>query len=311
MVFGSVISSPRGNLSLQQQLDLASIYLNNAFQITDPDIILVLCHDAEVSLTHVKKAAKHVEHDDMRSRIATVYANLGDLLDSQSHRAEAHVFHRKSEKWGGRLGEPEQLARFSKSATPSIVDTPAIISSPLPMTGRQKQRNTIVKILDLTTRAWLQVTRNEPDEQERLRILATDVIRAFKRDEFKDAKAVTEVTFTYSTDSLSFQGADLGYLDSDDLVKILGLLSVRLRDTHEQSTSHLYQLTIAVSRVLDAMADADVKGLDRETVHEPLASYLDKLKGSSDSYLVYQAAYAYQALMCVPDNETLWQATLR
>jgi len=100
MVFGSVISSPRGNLSLQQQLDLANIYLSNAFQVTDPDIILVLCHDTEVSLTHVKKAAKRVEHGDMRSRIATVYANLSDLLDSQGHRAEAHVFHRKSEKWG-------------------------------------------------------------------------------------------------------------------------------------------------------------------------------------------------------------------
>ncbi|KAK3824935.1 MAG: hypothetical protein J3Q66DRAFT_97768 [Benniella sp.] len=34
-------------------------------------------------------------------------------------------------------------------------------------------------------------------------------------------------------------------------------------------------------------------------------------KRSTDSYLVYQATYAYQALMCVPDNETLWQAILR
>ena len=196
-------------------------------------------------------------------------------------------------------------------------------------------------ILDLTTRTWLQVTRNEPDEQERLKILATDVIRAFKRDEFKDAKAVTEVVYLapvlasndfryllkefcsgidqsslldiHQLDGLAqlIQGADPGYLDSDDLVKILGLLSTRLRDTHQQSTNHLYELTLAVSYVLDAMADANVKGLDRETIHEPLASYLDKLKGSSDSYLVYQAAYAYQALMCVPDNETLWQAALR
>jgi hypothetical protein len=39
--------------------------------------------------------------------------------------------------------------------------------------------------------------------------------------------------------------------------------------------------------------------------------YLDELKKSSDPYLVYQAAYAYQALLCVPDNESLWQATLR
>ncbi|KAG0214595.1 hypothetical protein BGX31_001056 [Mortierella sp. GBA43] len=59
------------------------------------------------------------------------------------------------------------------------------------------------------------------------------------------------------------------------------------------------------------MADVEVKGLDREKMHEPLLSYLDGLKGSSDPYLVYQAAYAYQALLCVPDNESLWQATLR
>jgi hypothetical protein len=59
------------------------------------------------------------------------------------------------------------------------------------------------------------------------------------------------------------------------------------------------------------MADTDVKGLDREKVHEPLSLYLEELKKSSDPYMVYQAAYAYQALLCVPDNESLWQATLR
>jgi hypothetical protein len=59
------------------------------------------------------------------------------------------------------------------------------------------------------------------------------------------------------------------------------------------------------------MADANVKDLDRKKLHEPLSLYLDGLKRSNDSYLVYQAAYAYQALQYVPDNETLWQATLR
>ena len=107
------------------------------------------------------------------------------------------------------------------------------------------------------------------------------------------------------------QGADPGYLDSDDLVKVLSLLSTRLKDTHQQSTNHLYQLTVAVSHVLDAMADANVSGVDREKIHEPLSSYLDGLKSSSDPYLVYQAAYAYQALLCVPDDESLWQATIR
>jgi len=196
-------------------------------------------------------------------------------------------------------------------------------------------------ILDIAARNWLLSTRNEQDEIDRLKTLATDVIRAFKRDEFKNAKSVTKVVYlapvlekddfryllkefysgidqsglldVHQLEGLAhlIQGAHHGYLDTDDLVQVLKLLSTRLQDTHQQSTDHIYQLTVAVSHVLDAMADANVKGLNREKLHEPLSLYLDGLKGSTDSYLVYQAAYAYQALLCVPDDESLWQATLR
>jgi hypothetical protein len=82
-------------------------------------------------------------------------------------------------------------------------------------------------------------------------------------------------------------------------------------DTHQQSTQHMHQLTQAVSHVLDALADTNVTDLDQETLLEPLSLYLKELRGSSDPYLVYQAAYAYQALLCVPDNETAWQAATR
>ncbi|KAG0220937.1 hypothetical protein BGX31_010349 [Mortierella sp. GBA43] len=196
-------------------------------------------------------------------------------------------------------------------------------------------------ILDQHARSWLQLTKNEQDETDRLKTLATDVIRAFKRDELKDAKAVNEVVHlvpvlqhddfryllkefylgieqsalldVYQLNGLAqlIQGADPGLLQADDLVKVLGLLSDRLRNTHQQSPEYLHQLIVAVSRVLDAMADTNVKGLDREKLHEPLLAYLDGLKGSQDTHLVYQAAYAYQALLCVPDDETLWHATLR
>jgi hypothetical protein len=195
--------------------------------------------------------------------------------------------------------------------------------------------------LDHVAENWLQVIEKDTDEQERLHTMATEVIRVFKRDELKDAKAVAEVvclspvlnkdTFHdllrefYSgidhSGLLNFhqleglaqliQGANSGHLGADDLVKILDMLSKRLRDTHQQSTNHLYQLTLAVSHVLDAMADTKVTGLDRETLHEPLSNYLKELTNSSDPYLVYQAAYAYQALLCVPDNETAWQSALR
>jgi len=188
---------------------------------------------------------------------------------------------------------------------------------------------------------WLKATENDPDERERLMTLATDVIRVFKRDEFKDAKAVTEIVYlapVLERDEFRYlikefysgidqsglldvhqlkgiahlvQGAPSGYLDADDLVKILDLLSTRLKDTHQHSTNHSYQLMAAVSHVLDAMADAEIKDLDREKIHEPLLSYLQRLKAGSDQYLAYQASYAHQALLRVPDDETKWQATLR
>ncbi|KAF9967802.1 hypothetical protein BGZ70_008112 [Mortierella alpina] len=59
------------------------------------------------------------------------------------------------------------------------------------------------------------------------------------------------------------------------------------------------------------MADSHVEGIDRENLHQPLYDYLKGLKDSSDPYLVFQVAYAVQALLCVPNDETLWQATER
>jgi hypothetical protein len=73
----------------------------------------------------------------------------------------------------------------------------------------------------------------------------------------------------------------------------------------------MYRLTMAVSHVLDAMADTKVTGLDRVKLHEPLFSYLSGLRNSSDPFLKYQAAYAHQALMYVPDDETKFQAVTR
>ncbi|KAK3816625.1 MAG: WD40-repeat-containing domain protein [Benniella sp.] len=396
MVFGSVISSPRGNLSLQQVIHLANVYLENASKSTDPDIRLVLCHDAEISLSQAKKAAKYTEDKAMREGIASVYDGLGELLEHDGHGNEAQAFYKKSEKLGGHVRESGKLTRSSRPSSivhsiksafhsigpidkptappssqsphkqplstatlpkdifPENVRLPSIaFTAPEPDSRLNDTRQLacclgllqpsieMAEILDPAARTWLEVTQGELDEKERLEALATDVIRAFKRDEFKDAKAVIEVVYlapvlekddfryllkefysgvdqsglldVHQLEGLAhlIQGAKAGYLDSDDLVKVLNLLSTRLRDTHQQSTDHLYQLTVAVSHVLDAMADASVSGLNREKVHEPLSLYLAELKESSDAYLVYRAAYAYQALMCVPDDETLWQATLR
>ncbi|KAG0196780.1 hypothetical protein BGX31_005174, partial [Mortierella sp. GBA43] len=126
-----------------------------------------------------------------------------------------------------------------------------------------KDSHSLDNILEPAARNWLQVVENDEDEQERLNVLAVDVIRTFKKEEIKDAKAVSEVVclapalekdafrdllmeFYNGIDHsglLDFhqleglaqmiQGADPGYLHADDLVKILELLNTRLQNTHK------------------------------------------------------------------------------
>lgn len=100
MVFGSIISSPRASLSLRQALDLSNVYLENARKADDPNIALVLCHDTEVSLSQVKKAAKHTHDTSIREEIATTFIELGEILDSHGRKSEAQAFYKKSVKWG-------------------------------------------------------------------------------------------------------------------------------------------------------------------------------------------------------------------
>ncbi|KAG0245111.1 hypothetical protein BGX31_007955 [Mortierella sp. GBA43] len=450
MIFGSIVASPRGSLSPLQALNLAKVYLENARKETDGTIMLVLCHDTEVSLLQARRAAKHAKDNAVSDGVAVAYIDLGKFLYSRGRHTEAQASFKKAQKLGVQAHDIDQLAQISrptsaagsiKSAPATTVDAPVIKALPPPdsletatpdttdpsslsisldvapstpidaipvtsvvhldttlsTTGGQHIHDTDTvttpladiatvplnifvgnvraptitfkppevderlndtlqlacslgllqafispdDILDPAVRNWLQVTQIDTDEQERLKAMATDVIRAFKRDELKDVKAVAEVVYlspvlekedfqyllrefysgidqsgllnVHQLEGLAqlIQGAKPGYLEADDLVKILQLLSTRLQDTHRQSPVRIYKLTLAVSHVLDAMADAEIKDLDRERLHEPLSLYLDGMKRSSDTYLVYQAAYAYQALLCVPDDETLWQATLR
>ncbi|KAF9561018.1 hypothetical protein EC968_005942 [Mortierella alpina] len=153
---------------------------------------------------------------------------------------------------------------------------------------------------------WVKSTRVNQDELERLNTLTTNLVRVFIQDELKGPAAIAEVGCIapyldekvfrcllelfinsiekstllniYSLEGLAklVQGADEGYIEAADLVKIL-----------------------------------EVEGLDRVTLHECLSGYIDELKASDDPHMVYLAAYAFQALECVPDNESPWQATIR
>ncbi|KAF9344557.1 hypothetical protein BGX34_005551, partial [Mortierella sp. NVP85] len=369
-----------GGLSTPQQfLNLANLYLEQAFSTSDPGIALELCRNAKDSLSKAKKTVKNGHNQAVVEGIANAYIGLGKFLESCGHADGAKAIFKKAEKLGmvaQTLGGASHSAaggsQYVGSAGSSQIHQQQINTIPAhifaenigpPSTNEHKlpepdQRldNTqqLVCCLGLLKAAqspnfifkpiaieWLRTVQNDIDEKERLNGMALDIIRAFKMEKIKDTKTVAEVVCLapilnkdafhdllrefYSGIEHSgplnipqleglaqlIQDADLGHLSADDLVKILGLLSSRLMDTHQQSSQHMYQLTMAVSHVLDAMADTKVTDLDREKLHEPLSSYLSRLKKSSDPFLVYQAAYAYQALLCVPDDETIWQAAMR
>ncbi|KAF9945034.1 hypothetical protein BGZ70_004117, partial [Mortierella alpina] len=224
------------------------------------------------------------------------------------------------------------------SSTPQLVYCLKLLSN---IKSSSHAATTMDETLDEVERCWLQTMAEDPDEQTRLRLLAGKLIVEFLDDDMKETDAVVEIVslapvltqtnyrklldhFIVSLDQaklLDFglldglaqliQNAQDGHLLPSDLVSILGALSIRLQGIHQQRSTDLYGLVNAVSNVLDAMAVCGVEGLNREELHEPLSRYLKGLKDHSDLFLVYHAAYAYQALQYIPDDESSLQSILR
>lgn len=92
------------------------------------------------------------------------------------------------------------------------------------------------------------------------------------------------------------QDASSGYLRPDDMIQILRIIRRRLEDNGQQAEDFSFELTLAVSKLLDIMADHRVEGLNRCEEYEPLIKILLDLKVSEDPFLHYQALYAFQAL---------------
>ncbi|KAF9937255.1 hypothetical protein BGZ65_001624, partial [Modicella reniformis] len=69
------------------------------------------------------------------------------------------------------------------------------IQSPISSNDLDEWKESIRRIRPEIETRLVQVIEKDSDEQDRLKVLTTDVIRAFKRDEIKDVKAITEVVY--------------------------------------------------------------------------------------------------------------------
>lgn len=240
------------------------------------------------------------------------------------------------------LSKPATRTRWPKfddhvNATPQL----ALCATLLPKepTSDTDSEETLDQVaVDSHHREWIAALQDSV-EQDRLLRVVRGIIRTFANDATNDSDDIAEVVilgpildrdyyrellisvvrkFEESSSMLKepllqamvqlIQCAKQGYLEADELINILSVLRRRLEVTHSQSTKYLYQLALAVSSVLDVMAENKVNDLDRIQEHEPLKYVLSGLQGTSDPYLLYQASYAFQALQFVPDNETTAQS---
>jgi WD40 repeat protein len=195
--------------------------------------------------------------------------------------------------------------------------------------------------LDPTQQELLDAILKEEEEVTQIQYLSTRVVEEFALDPLKNKEAVSEVVLlgpalnreyhrkltnvligefqkALMLDTGLLEGlvemiecAGTGYLLADDLVKILGILRERLEKTHTQDSEYPYHLVLALSRLLDVMVGSQVEGVSREDDHEPLQALLSGMMESDDMYLKHQAAYAFQALMHIPNDESMRDCVLR
>ncbi|KAF9573079.1 hypothetical protein EC968_009039 [Mortierella alpina] len=368
-MFDSLFQSWRNSLSPQQYLKLAKSYLASAGNADESTVALVLCEQAELALDRIKrpKSSSASEDDNyraFRAEVAAAYSEHARFMANEKYLEKEQASRTKSDKWRGASSKnedaiPSQLAVRERMPFPDdIFNTDDARPTPAPPTLPEINKtfintqqlaywlafldttDTLDERLPETTRKWFQTVKKDPEEHKRLKTLVKDLVRAFHRDELKNADAVAEVTFVapvleisefrsllkifvnslkdsallevHSLEGITrLLGSAPATIEADDLVKTLHHINANLQTSHGQSPDHIYTLTTTISRVLDAMADSHVTGIERENLHQPLYDYLEGLKGSDDPYLVYQAAYAFQALQCVPNDESAWEATVR
>ncbi|KAF9941768.1 hypothetical protein BGZ67_004106 [Mortierella alpina] len=350
---------------------MAKLLLTAAGDADDDAIALELCGQAEISLDRLKKpksssAPENPDHSTFREDVAAAYDEHARFMACWQYYDKEQASLNKSGKWRG-VPYKDGAAASGKSVERDCVPIPehifakdndwlTTVQPKLPevnthLSGtpqlayclailRTAQSSGRELLRDPAALDWLQRIETNKEEQERLKGLVKSLVRAFTRDELKDADAVAEVTHVapileraefrfmlklfvnslkdsallevHSLEGVArLMGSAPCTLEADDLVKTLIHINNILQDTHDQSEEHVYKLISTVSRVLDAMADSHVVGLEGVDLHKPLYDYLDGLKNSEDPYMVFQAAYAFQALLRVPDNESNWEATVR
>jgi energy-coupling factor transporter ATP-binding protein EcfA2 len=203
-------------------------------------------------------------------------------------------------------------------------------------------------VLREAAKAWVADVRKVREREGYLRELASQIVVEFLKNTHKNAALIAEVALLGHVldrkDYRSILSSLIGQLErepltdvdllrglvqflvsapsgcvvDDDFVRILRVLRQQLKDTYKAlgdanrpASGHIYHLSTAISRVLDAMIESDVHSLSRTEDHRPLLDLLVELEDCRDPFVKFQAKYAWQALQYVGEDESPLQALLR
>ncbi|KAF8983407.1 hypothetical protein BGZ46_010325 [Entomortierella lignicola] len=249
-----------------------------------------------VASTHIQTLQKDIEQPSHRNPTHDPTPNTMSAPSKDITRIPTTIFEQNITPPIAKFALPEAFERIVSS------DQLAYCLSLLHSSEVSKEG------LDEVEISWSQAVENDPDEKIRLQTMATDMVRAFIREKSKMSDVVSEIVSLSAVldqdcfinllselinginrsvllkdhllDGLAhlIRNAVQGYVNADNLVKILEVLSTLLKNTHKQSTQNAYRLAQTISRVLDSMIDSRVEGLSREQLHEPLSAYLNKLQ---------------------------------
>ncbi|KAG9063893.1 hypothetical protein KI688_004007 [Linnemannia hyalina] len=343
----SQITSPK---AIIHRLSISSTN-SNVHSITagsseDP-IASILSSNHDESKASIHGNASGIKDVDALNSIEVEHAVLSAIIKSPDSNVQQLVLSAKPclEAFTQNVGKP--IVRVSLPDVGARIDTTpqlALCISLLPKALDIVDYQDELQGMTHSTSAhigWIKAMKQDTLLQDRIRWLGTLMVDEFAKDTSKDSTEIAEMvllgpvldkgtyrrllqcTITAFDQSVLLevdllqglvqlvQSAPSRSLASDDLIKILSILRIRLKGTHGQSPEYSYHLALAVARILDVMAEHEVKNLDRVVEHEPLSGILSGLKGSSDPYLMYQVCYAFQALQYVPDDETPLEAVLR
>ena len=141
-MFSNKVSSKRSPLAPQRELQLINIYLEQgriASKKGELEIALVLCEEAEASLSKMKKCVKAAEVGDvtdLRHGVACAFFELSKLLKELNQHERAKDSGSKANDWG--YGEVEKLS----------IQTPPCLETTVSIATQQQPSEVSISVAD-------------------------------------------------------------------------------------------------------------------------------------------------------------------